>query len=118
MLKKIVLFVGLISSPYIFASEFMQCNFDSELGGGNEARISEIRDRAFDSCLKCEGNSCKMLLYPQKVIQLSFVKECFVLQKRYARYKGKKFLRTLGLVNLSLSSLIRLLKREECETSK
>ena len=29
MLKKIVLFVGLILSPHIFASEFMQCNFDS-----------------------------------------------------------------------------------------
>ena len=49
MLKKIILFVSLIVSPHIFASEFMQCNFDSELGGGNDERISEIRDRAFDS---------------------------------------------------------------------
>tara|TARA_B000000460_G_scaffold131286_1_gene92448 strand:+ start:2314 stop:2598 length:285 start_codon:yes stop_codon:yes gene_type:complete len=94
MLKKIVLFVGLILSPSIFASEFMQCNFDSELGGGNDERISEIRDRAFDSCLKCEGSSCKMLLYPPESDPAKFVKECFVLQKRYARSKGKKFLGT------------------------
>ena len=41
MLKKIILFVSLILSPHIFASEFMQCNFDSELGGGNDELISE-----------------------------------------------------------------------------
>ena len=118
MLKKIVLFVGLILSPHIFASEFMQCNFDSELGGGNDERISEVRERAFDSCLKCEGSSCKMLLYPLESDPAKFCKRVFCTPKRYARSKGKKFLRTLGLVNPSLISLIRLPQREGCETSK
>ena len=63
MLKKIVLFVGLISSPYIFASEFMQCNFDSALGEQLDERISTARQQYSSICLKCEGNSCKMNIF-------------------------------------------------------
>ena len=94
MLKKIVLFVGLILSPHIFASEFMQCNFDKELGGGNDERISEIRERAFDSCLKCEGSSCKMLLYPLESDPAKFCKRVFCTPKKirnqsYLNYSNK-----------------------------
>ena len=90
MLKKIVLFVGLISSPYIFASEFMQCNFDSELGGGNEERILEIRERALDSCLKCEGSSCKMLLYPPESDPAKFCKRVFCTPKKIRKIQGEE----------------------------
>ena len=90
MLKKIVLFVSLILSPHIFASEFMQCNFDKELGGSNDERISEIRERAFDSCLKCEGSSCKMLLYPLESDPAKFCKRVFCTPKKIRKIQGEE----------------------------
>ena len=97
MLKKIVLFVGLILSPSIFALEFMQCNFDSELGGGNDERISEIRERAFDSCLKCEGSSCKMLLYPPESDPAKFCKRVFCTPKKIRKIQAEEIPRDLGI---------------------
>ena len=63
MLKKIVLFVSLTLSPQIFASEFMQCNFDSALGEELDERISAAREQYSSICLKCESNSCKMNIF-------------------------------------------------------
>ena len=53
-------------------------------------RISEIRERAFDSCLKCEGNSCKMLLYPPESDPAKFCKRVFCTPKKIRKIQGEE----------------------------
>ena len=62
-MKSVFLFLGLLFSTNFLASETMQCNFDSELGGGNDELISTAREKYSNLCLKCEGNSCKMNIF-------------------------------------------------------
>ena len=63
MLKKIILFTALLLSAHFFASENVQCNFDSALGQSLDKKISDTREKIFALCLKCEDNSCKMNVF-------------------------------------------------------
>ena len=89
-MKKIILILGIMISPYSFASEYMQCDFNIELGKGLDAKISSIRERAFDSCLKCEGSSCKMLLYPPESEPAQFCKRVFCTPKKIRKIVGEE----------------------------
>jgi len=99
MLKKIILFVSLISSPHIFASEFMQCNFDSELGGGNDELISTAREKYSSLCLKCTGKSCKMNIFrlesdpdleKKRKAVVSSCKRIFCTPKKIRKIQGEE----------------------------
>ncbi|MBE20220.1 MAG: hypothetical protein CMD69_05075 [Gammaproteobacteria bacterium] len=91
MIKKIIIpFFLLVFLENIYASNFMQCNFDSALGEGNDEKIQTFRERGFDSCLKCEGNSCKMMLYPPDSDPALFCKRVFCTPKTIRKIQGEE----------------------------
>ena len=90
VLKSLALFLGLFVSTNVFASETMQCNFGVELGKGLDEKLSTMRERAFDSCLKCEGSSCKMLVYPLESQPAQICKRIFCTPKQIRRIVGEE----------------------------
>ena len=55
-----------------------QCDFNEELGKGNNELISSYREKAFDTCLKCEGNSCKINAFAPKSPNDNICKHLFL----------------------------------------
>ena len=90
MLKKIFLILGLILSPSIFSSEYTQCDFNTELGTGNNEVISSYREKAFDTCLKCEGNSCKINSFPPKSANANICKHLFCKPIKKRKIQGEE----------------------------
>ena len=90
MLKKIFLILGLILSPSIFSSEYTQCDFNEELGKGNNELISSYREKAFDTCLKCEGNSCKINAFAPKSPNDNICKHLFCKPIKKRKIQGEE----------------------------
>ena len=90
MLKKIFLILGLILSPSIFSSEYTQCDFNEELGKGNNELISSYREKAFDTCLKCEGNSCKINAFTPKSPNDNICKHLFCKPIKKRKIQGEE----------------------------
>lgn len=90
MLKKIFLILGLILSPSIFSSEYTQCDFNAELGTGNNEVISSYREKAFDTCLKCEGNSCKINSFLPKSANANICKHLFCKPIKKRKIQGEE----------------------------
>ena len=62
-MRSLFILVTLVFSGTFFAESTMQCNFKNELGESLDEKISDLRERTFALCLKCEGNSCKMNVF-------------------------------------------------------
>ena len=62
-MRSLFILVTLVFSGTFFAESTMQCNFKNELGEALDEKISDLRERTFALCLKCEGNSCKMNIF-------------------------------------------------------
>ena len=56
-MRSLFILVTLVFSGTFFAENSMQCNIEIELGEELEKKISDLRERTFALCLKCEGNS-------------------------------------------------------------
>ena len=99
MLKKILLCTSLLLSSYFLASENMQCDFDSALGEELDEKISALRERTFDLCLKCEGNSCKMNVFrpesdpdleKKRLGATALCKRVFCTPKKFRKIQGEE----------------------------
>ena len=62
-MRSLFILVTLVFSGTFFAESTMQCNIETELGEELDEKISDLRERTFALCLKCEGNSCKMNVF-------------------------------------------------------
>ena len=98
-MKKIIFLVCLIVSANIYATETMQCNFDSALGESLDEKISALREKAFGLCLKCEGNSCKMNIFKsesdpdleeKRQGAMALCKRVFCTPKRIRKIQGEE----------------------------
>ena len=90
MLKKISLLLVLIMSPSIFSSEYTQCDFNEELDKGKNEVISSYREKAFDTCLKCEGNSCKINSFQPKSANANICKHLFCKPIKKRKIQGEE----------------------------
>ena len=65
-MKKIFLLFSLIFLSNLCFAETLHCNFDKELGKNITDKLSSIREKTINTCLKCEGESCEMKAWPSK----------------------------------------------------
>ena len=63
-MRKILLLFAFVFASNVFAVEAMMCNFDKELGKNITDKLELIREKTIDTCLKCEGDSCQMKIWP------------------------------------------------------
>ena len=59
-MRSLFILVTLVFSGTFFAESTVQCNFEKEIGEALDEKISDLRERTFALCLKCEDSSCKM----------------------------------------------------------
>jgi len=96
-MKSLIFLIGFVVSANIYAAETMQCNFDSELGDENKELISSYREKAFNTCLKCEGNSCKMNLFPSESPNANICKHLFCKPIKKRKIQGEEIPTDLGI---------------------
>lgn len=63
-MRKILLLFAFVFASNVFSVEAMMCNFDKELGKNIADKLELIREKTIDTCLKCEGDSCQMKIWP------------------------------------------------------
>ena len=60
--KLILISISLLIASGVWGKN-LECSIKTELGEELDEKISDLRERTFALCLKCEGNSCKMNVF-------------------------------------------------------
>ena len=98
-MRSIFILVTLVFSGTFFAESTMECNFKNELGESLDEKILDLRERTFDLCLKCEGNSCKMNVFrpetdpdseKQRLLVTAACKRYFCTPKKFRKVQGEE----------------------------
>ena len=65
-LRKVLFLLCLFTGLNLYSSEYMQCNFNKQLGSEITTKLSSIREQTANTCLICEGQVCSMKIWPKK----------------------------------------------------
>tara|TARA_Y100000590_G_scaffold434977_1_gene553862 strand:- start:1281 stop:1841 length:561 start_codon:yes stop_codon:yes gene_type:complete len=98
-MRSLFILVTLVFSGTFFAESTMECNFNTDLSGALDEKISAYRDKAFPLCLTCEGNSCKMNVFSpetdpdsekQRLLVTAACKRYFCTPKKFRKVQGEE----------------------------